>query len=76
MERSQVVVLQACLINFLWEYLFAVVENGIAVVSFICCRVVTSDDWAHILHVRLQAMGIVQGVMFNSFRRWCDEVGR
>ena len=43
-------------------------------IVLVCLRVVTSYDGSHISHVRLQAMGVVQGVVLNPFRRRCDQV--
>ena len=64
---SQVVVLQTCLFHYLQKDLAAGVESRVTVVALVCCRVVTSDDGVLILHVCLEAMGVVQGFVFNTF---------
>ena len=62
-----VIVLQACLVHYYQENFAAGVEVRVTVIAFVCCSVVTSDDGAHILHVHLQVIGVVQGIVCDAF---------
>ena len=55
--------MQACLVHFFEENFAAGVKDRVTVTALVCCGVVTSDDGVHILHVHLQVMGVVQGVV-------------